>query len=476
MLMIIYRVSYVMLACLLMVFGFFGITATAQQKPNIVFILTDDQRFQGTINALGGQEVITPVMDALAKGGTAFTNAYIMGGSQPAVCTPSRNMIMTGRNLFSIGNAGMVISPDNITIGEALRADGYFTYGIGKWHNDKASFNRSFRQGDEIFYAGMGDHFNKPLFHFDASGLYNDSITLPNSTKRIAADHVYPGKHSSEIFSEAAVRFIKGHKSVEPFFLYVGFTSPHDPKVMPDQYKGRYDTSNISVPVNFMPKHPFNNGELKIRDEMLASFPRDPAEIKIHIRDYYAMLSHMDDEIGKIIQSLKESGLYENTIIVLAGDNGLALGQHGLMGKQNLYEHSIKVPLIFSGRNIPKGKINTSFVYTMDIFPTICNLTNITVPPSVQGKVILGKKVQQRTSLFYAYRDFQRAVRKGDWKMIVYQVKGQETIQLFNIKQDPFELNDLANDHHYTNKIVEMKIEMSSQKELNNDVASVKIN
>jgi arylsulfatase A-like enzyme len=245
---------------------------------------------------------------------------------------------------------------------------------------------------------------------------------------------------------------------------------------MPEQYKGRYDTSNISVPVNFMPKHPFNNGELKIRDEMLASFPRDPAEIKIHIRDYYAMLSHMDDEIGKIIQSLKESGLYENTIIVLAGDNGLALGQHGLMGKQNLYEHSIKVPLIFSGRNIPKGQINTSFVYTMDIFPTICNLTNITVPPSVQGKVILGKKVQQRTSLFYAYRDFQRAVRKGDWKMIVYQVKGQETIQLFNVKKDPFELNDLANDHHYTNKLVEMKLEMSSQKELNNDTASVKIN
>ena len=456
--------------CLLIFFCLFNSIIYAQQKPNILFIITDDQRLQGTIHALDGNEVITPNIDAFVKTGTAFTNAYIMGGNQAAVCTPSRNMIMTGRNLFSIGEQGMVIPDNNITIGEALGKNGYQTYEIGKWHNDKASFNRSFQNGDEIFFSGMGDQFNQPLFHYDPSGLYDAKISNPNTSQQINADHVYSGKHSSEIFAESAVRFINSYKSEKPFFLNVAFTAPHDPRIMPEKYQAMYDTSKISIPGNFMPKHPFDNGELKIRDEMLASFPRTTGEIKTHIRDYYAMLTHMDQQIGKIIAALKEKGLYENTIIVFAGDNGLALGQHGLMGKQNLYEHSIKVPLIFSGKNIPKGKVDKSFVYLLDIFPTLCNLTQTPIPASVQGQTILGKNIQQRTAMFHAYRNLQRSVRKDEWKMIVYKVKGQETIQLFNLKNDPLEMNNLANNQQFKKILVSMQLEMTKQKVLNNDL------
>ncbi len=441
----------------------------AQQKPNIVFILTDDQRMMGTIHALGGNEIITPNMDLLVKAGTSFTNAYIMGGNLGAVCTPSRNMIMTGRNLFSIGSyEGNMIQLQNTMLGEVFGKNGYLTYGIGKWHNDKRSFNRGFQNGDEIFFGGMGDQFNKPLHHYDSTGKYNRKIVLTRGDS-INADHLYSNKHSSEIFAESAVHFINAYNNNKPFFLYVAFTAPHDPRVMPEKYKEMYDTSRIALPANFLENHPFDNGELLIRDELLAAFPRKPAEIKTHIRDYYAMMTHMDEQIGTIIQALKAKGLYENTIIVFAGDNGLALGQHGLMGKQNVYESSVNVPLIFSGKNIPKGKINTNFVYLFDIFPTLCNLTNIEVPQTVQGKVILGKNAEKRGAMLYAYKDFQRAVRKGDWKLILYHVNGKQTIQLFNVKKDPLEMNNLAEDQHFKNKLNEMQLELQKQKEFNND-------
>ncbi len=441
----------------------------AQQKPNILFILTDDQRMQGTIHALGGNEIITPNIDRLADQGTSFVSAYIMGGSQPAVCSPSRNMIMTGRNLYSIGEGiGNVIQSQNTMLGEVLGKNGYKTYAIGKWHNDRPSFNRGFQDGDELFFNGMGEQFNKPLYHYDPTGLYNKKIVSP-SGESLNADHLYPNKHSSEIFAENAVHFISNYDNQNPFFLYVAFTSPHDPRVMPEKYLTMYDTAKIELPKNFLPNHPFDNGELSIRDEQLASFPRKPAEIKSHIRDYYAMMTHTDEQIGKIIQALKDKGLYENTIIVFAGDNGLALGQHGLMGKQNLYESSINVPLIFSGKNIPAGKIKTDLVYLSDIFPTLCNLTNVNIPPSVLGSVILGKNVQKRTAMLYGYRGFQRAVRKDNWKMIVYNVKGKQTVQLFNLKKDPLEMNNLAEDEKFKNKLNEMQLEFQKQKALNND-------
>ena len=461
--------KYLFIYTVLFLLIFLNNSAIGQTKTNILFILTDDQREEGTIHELGGKEIITPNMDRLVNEGTAFTSAYIMGGNLGAVCTPSRNMIMTGRNLFSIGSyEGNVIQTQNATLGETLGKNGYSTYAIGKWHNDKLSFNRSFQNGDEIFFGGMGDQFNKSLHHYDSTGKYNKKIVLPGGDS-INADHLYPNKHSSEIFAENAVHFINTYNDSKPFFLYVAFTAPHDPRVMPIKYLGMYDTSKIRLPANFLERHPFDNGELLIRDEQLASFPRKPGEIKTHIRDYYGMMTHMDEQIGKIIQALKDKGLYESTIIVLAGDNGLALGQHGLMGKQNVYEHSVKVPLIFSGKNISKGMINTDFVYLFDIFPTVCNMVNIEIPKTVQGNVVLGAKAQKRIAMLYAYKNFQRAVRKGDWKLIVYNVNGKQTIQLFNLKNDPLEMNNLANDVNYQDKLKEMQSELEKQKVLNND-------
>lgn len=457
---------------LLFFLGFFSNEAICQniKKPNVVLLFSDDQRLQGTIQALGGNEVITPNLDALVKSGTAFTSTYIMGGSQGAVCVPSRNMLMTGRNLFSLGAEGQVILPQNVTLGETLGNNGYSTYGIGKWHNDKASFNRSFQNGDEIFFGGMSNNpYNVVLSHYDNEGKYILSLGPTKGESNSKGLHSYP-KHHTEVFGDAAVKFIENYQKEKPFFLYVAFKSPHDPRVMPEKYKAIYDTSKIKVPINFMPVHPFDNGELKVRDEMLAAFPRTPREVKVHIRDYYAMMTHLDEQIGNIVEALKAKGEYENTIIVFAGDNGLALGQHGLMGKQNVYEHSIKVPLIIVGNGIPKGKINDNFAYTFDIFPTICQLTDTAIPPTVQGQVLLGKNINARETMFYAYKNFQRALRIGDWKLIEYMVNGQKTSQLFNLRKDPFELNNLDNNSNFHLKLTEMKTALTAQKKIYNDL------
>jgi len=419
----------------------FAVKSFSQSRPNIVFIVSDDQRMEGTIHYLGGKEVITPNLDALAKSGTSFMNAYIMGGTSGAVCAPSRNMFLTGRNIFSIGGGeGVDIPKGNTTIGETLKQNGYFTYGIGKWHQNYSAFYNSFMGGAAFFWGGM------------AQNPYNWKMQFYGKDEPIMNN-----RHHTEVFGETAVNFIKSYNKSEPFFLYVSFMSPHDPRITPPQFKAMYDSSKIKLPQNFLPKHPFDNGELIIRDEQLAATPRVPQEIKNHIRDYYAMMTHLDVQVGNIINALKEKGQLENTIIIYAGDNGLALGKHGLMGKQNVYEHSIKVPLIFSGPGIKKDTRTSGFVYLIDIFPTVCNLTGIPVPATVQGQAVLGKNSKSRETTLHIYKDFQKAVHKGHYKLIIYNVKGQRHAQLFDLAKDPYEMYNLAAIKKYDKKVKEMR-------------------
>ena len=294
-------------------------------KPNILFLFTDDQRYN-TIYTLGNKEIITPNLDKLARKGFYFNNAYIMGSMSGAVCAPSRAMLMTGRNLYNVHPMGHTIDPEHTTLAKTLSDQGYVSFHTGKWHNGKESFSRSFDAGKRIFFGGMSDHYEVPLHAFDTTGNYPESELYHRK-----------GKHSAEIYAEAAIDFLEHYDGIQPFFMYVAFQSPHDPRNMPEKYLNLYGTEKIELPPNFMPEHPFDNGELDIRDELLAGFPRTEKEVKANIAAYYAMITHTDDQIGNIMNKLEEKDLTKNTIIVFAGDNGLAVGQHGLMGKQNLF-------------------------------------------------------------------------------------------------------------------------------------------
>ena len=191
--------------------------------------------------------------------------------------------------------------------------------------------------------------------------------------------------------------------------------------------------------------------------------------------DYYALISRLDNRIGDIIETLKKEGLFENTIIVYAADNGLAIGSHGLLGKQDLYEHSMKVPLIISGPGIPKNEVSDALVYLYDIFPTLSDLCELSTPDGIDGKdlipVLMGKEKAVRSSLYTAYRNTARAVRTDEWKFIRYPRRNYS--QLFNLKNDPLEINNLAALPENKTKVDEMMALLNEWHTLTNDTATM---
>jgi arylsulfatase A-like enzyme len=274
-------------------------------------------------------------------------------------------------------------------------------------------------------------------------------------------DHITPGKHSSELFADATIEFLSSHQDTDPFFAYVSFMAPHDPRTMPEQFLRMYDPDEVRLPANFMPEHPFDNGELVVRDELLADFPRTPEEIRRHNAEYYAMISHLDAQIGRILAVLDHRGWTENTIIVLAGDNGLAIGRHGLMGKQNLYDHSLHVPLLMCGPGIPSGAIRDNYAYLLDIYPTLCDLIDVPIPGSVEGRSLLPslRDASQwpRESLLFAYRGYQRAAQDRTHKLVEYAVDGNRVTQLFDLAADPWELNSVADEPEMAPKVAQLR-------------------
>lgn len=434
--MISLRSSVLVVACCMIL----PVSAYAQEKPkrpNVLFVFTDDQRAD-TIAALGNPHIKTPNLDQLVKRGTAFTRAYCMGSMQPAVCVPSRAMMLSGRSLFK--------TKDNLqgipTWPTMFARAGYRTFITGKWHNQPASLLAAFSEGKSIFFGGMGSPYALPIADITPQHTLTDKKTT--------------GKHSVEQFTDSAIEFLKQQKgSDKPFVAYVAFNGPHDPRVAPKEYHAPYNANKPPLPANFLPQHPFNNGEMTIRDERLAPWPRTPDVVRQHLADYYAYVTFVDAQVGRLLAALREAGLEDDTIVVFAGDHGLAIGSHGLFGKQNLYDHSMRTPVIFAGPGIPQGKQSDAFCYLFDIYPTLGGLTGVSAPDGSDGKslvpILKGDAKQVRDSIFLAYRNVQRAVRDERWKIIVYPQINKT--QLFDLQNDPDERKDLAADPAHAKEI-----------------------
>lgn len=433
-------------------------------RPNVTFMIADDHRHDA-IHAFGNPDVQTPVLDALAARGVSFRRAYTMGGMVGAVCVPSRAALLTGTNPFRAsirqlpgdGPGSLTINPEPALLPATLRGAGYHTYGVGKWHNDKGSFTRGFAGGARLFFGGMSDQWRVPTFDYDPTGQY------PAEGRQIR------DQFSSELFGDASVAFLRNYMDDEPYFLYVAFTAPHDPRTAPAEFAALYDPQRVTLPANFLAEHPFDNGELRVRDEVLAPFPRTVEVIRRHLADYYAMISSLDAQIGRILAALAERADAGNTIIVYTADHGLAVGQHGLLGKQNLYEHSIGVPRIMAGPGLSAGKEVTALTHHADVFPTLCALTGVPIPASVEGQnllpILTDAAAPRRDSVFAVYKDLQRAVVAGDWKLIRYYRSGDQTTgsdrrQLFHLADDPWEMHDVSTDSAQHDHLTRMEDEL----------------
>lgn len=403
--------------------GVWLLTGPALAKPNVLFVYVDDQNFD-SIRALGNPEVHTPTLDALVARGFHFTNAYCQGGNSPAVCVPSRTQMLSGKSTFRtpMPNAKVYDGP---TLGKAFRGAGFNTLCVSKPGN-------SFRAAH--------DHFEKV-------------VHLPHS-----------GATTSQKAADAVIDFLKADASQKPFFIYLAPSVPHDPRTAEDEFHKKYDPAKLTLPKNFMAEVPIDFGVLNIRDEKLAAYPRQANEMKKQLAEYYACISSLDHHLGRIVAQLKESKKLDETLIVFTSDQGLAVGgRHGLMGKQNLYEH-FKSPLILAGPGVPKGS-SAALVYLYDLFPTACEFAGVPVPKECEGQslvpVIQGKKSTVREALFGVYMDTQRMVRDAQWKLLWYPKK--EQFQLFDLKADPHELKNLAGEPAHADQLQRMKKLLAEQ-------------
>jgi arylsulfatase A-like enzyme len=422
--------------------------SVAGSQPNFLFMIADDLTYRA-IRALYDQEVHTPNLDHLVANGCAFTHCFQQGSWTPAVCIASRMMLVTGLNTFR-ADRECDFTP---LWGQTLRNAGYHSYIVGKWHLDPTMMQRCF---DEMGPIGLGMFESGPeAYHRPRSGdrwtPWNKALKghwlhtkLWQNTREDAIHH------SCQIYADCAVDYLE-HKVPrlnQPFFMYVGFNSPHDPRQSPKEFVDMFPRERIEIPPNYLSEFPFDNGFLSGRDEQLAPFPRTHAAVRLHRSEYYAIVAYLDRQIGRILEALERSGKADNTYVIFTADHGLAVGQHGLMGKQSLFDHSIRMPWIITGPGVPKGKRVDDLVYQHCTFATTCELAGIPIPKSVEfpslADLIKGQGKPKYDAIFSRYQNFQRTARTKDYKLIVYPQVNK--VQLFDLKKNPWEIitQDLA--------------------------------
>ena len=451
------------------------------EPPNIILLFTDDQTYE-TLEALGNEEILTPNLNRLVNAGSTFTHAYNMGGWNGAVCIASRSMMISGRHIWraqqqdSLWRAGDSTAIAQ-TWGQIMRRNGYRTYMSGKWHVQapaKAVFDtvRHERPGMPPDSWGRGGGGRQVAEALRSVGDVAAAMPVGYNRPLIGEDDKWSptdttfggfwegGKHWSEVLKDDALLFIKDARTKpEPFFMYLAFNAPHDPRQSPQAFLEKYDADKIRVPDNFLPEYPWKdsigNGP-GLRDEALAPFPRTEYAVQKHRQEYYAIISHLDAQIGQILVALEQSGEIDNTYIFFTADHGLAVGQHGLIGKQNMYDHSVRVPLIAVGPAIPQGKQFSQDVYLQDVMATSLDVAGIEKPEYVDFHsfmdIIEGERAQSHYEAIYgAYIDYQRMIRKDGFKLIVYPRINK--LLLYDLENDPDEINNLAEDPAYADKV-----------------------
>ncbi|RKR14308.1 arylsulfatase A-like enzyme [Maribacter vaceletii] len=465
-----------------------------KSKPNVVFIFADDMTYSA-LNSLGNKEIMTPNLDRLVHQGTTFTHAYNMGAWNGAICAASRAMMISGRSVWDV-NSFRQGWPKNKglekTWGKLMEGAGYDTYMTGKWHVDAKADSvfqnvvhiRPGMPGDAWEHDDMVKTFKeikgtniKPASVMPVG--YNRPLSK-NDTSWSPTDKKFGGfwkggKHWSEVLKDDAISFIdKAEKKDNPFFMYLAFNAPHDPRQAPQEFLDKYPLDNISIPESWMPEYTYKDDMgcgHNLRDEALAPFPRTEYATKTHIQEYYALITHLDVQIGKILDRLEATGKMDNTYIIFTADHGLAAGRHGLIGKQSQFDHSIRAPFMITGPNVPKNKKIDADIYLQDAMATAIDLGGVKKPDYVFFNSIMdlvtGKQSKSNYNAIYnGYVDLQRMIRKDGFKLIIYPKI--EKVLLYDLEKDPEEITNLADEASYKEKVDTLFKELIvMQKELN---------
>jgi len=434
----------------------------AGEKPNILFLFADDQSYE-TIHALGNSEIQTPNLDRLVRSGTAFTHAYNMGAWHGAVCVASRTSINTGRSVWRCRDLEPTLN-EEVAQGrfwaQYLQQAGYETYFTGKWHI----------QADATKVFQHTKHIRPGMPKDTPEGYLRPTPGEPDVWQpwdKQFGGFWEGGTHWSEVLAEDAEAYLaQATRQPDPFFMYLAFNAPHDPRQSPKEFVDRYPADRLEVPRNFLPEYPYMEeigcGKT-LRDERLAPWPRTPEAVQLHRQEYYALITHLDVQIGKILSALQATGKADNTYIFFTADHGLAVGHHGLMGKQNMYEHSMRPPLIVVGPGVPKNQRIGTPVYLQDIMPTSLEIAGVEIPEQVEFRSLLplirGERSEQYEAIYGAYREDQQRMVLKDGKKLIYYPKINR-YRLYDLQADPGEQIDLIGNPRFSQNVAELKKEL----------------
>ena len=412
------------LACFFVVSTFLG-AAQAADRPNVLMILVDDLGY-GDLSSYGATDLQSPHIDKLVSRGIRFDNFY----ANCPVCSPTRASLLTGRHPEQVGVPGVIrthadnnwgyLAPDAVMLPEVLKRAGYDTAIIGKWHLGLESPNRPNDRGFDYFHGYLGDMMDDYYKHRRHGINY----------MRLDNDEIDPVGHATDLFTTWAIDYIEARNAEsKPYFMYLAYNAPHTPIQPPESWLDRVVARELGI---------------------------DPKRAKL-----VALIEHMDDAIGQVIDALDAAGQSENTLVIFSSDNGgqLNVGANNGMtrdGKQSMYEGGLRVPTcaVWPGK-IKAGDRTNNIAITMDLFPTICEAAGADFDHTIDGISILptflGKEQQTDNRDFYFHRREGgnryggltiNAVRRGQWKLL--QNSPFQPLELYNLESDPLETNDMA--------------------------------
>jgi arylsulfatase A-like enzyme len=442
-----------------------AIAAKEKARPNILLLVADDQR-PDTIAALGNPFIHTPNLDELVHRGTTFRRATC---AHP-LCYPSRAELLTGCTGFRNGTySALKLNPGVPRWPDVMRLAGYRTAYVGKWHTAGRPSQVGYDECDGLYGSGKDDGSAYVDFRGRPATGYRGWQFQTDEGQRFPEHGVGLTPNISAQIADGAIRLIQ-KPDQRPFFIHVNFTAPHDPRIWPPDYEGKYNAADLPLPANFLPEHPFDHGNIRGRDELLLPFPRTADDVRQELACYYAVISHMDEQIGRILAALDDSDRRDNTLVIFTSDHGLAIGSHGLIGKQNLYEHTINVPLILAGPGIPAGQRLATQCYLRDLFSTVCDLAGI-ANPNIDGQSLVpamrGDRPEIHPFIVGYFQDSQRMIREGDWKLIWYPKI--DRWQLFNVANDRNELRDSIEKPEERERCADLRRKLIGWLKQNND-------
>ncbi len=411
-------------------------------RPNLIFILTDDQRHDA-LGCAGNRLIRTPNMDSLAARGVLFRNAFVT----LSICSPSRACCLTGRygSANGVTTLGAKLKAGEKTFAQYLKGAGYQTCFVGKWH---------------IGGSTPGDVGFDDVVYFTSNGPQHDREVIEHGKQTTAKGYI------EDHCADQSIRFIESAaKQDAPFLLHLCTQVPH---MTPEfTWEARPETLELyneaAMPVpetwddDLFGKPPYlREARFRTRAQDIYGY-RDPAAIREHTKRYYAAITDLDEALGRVIAAVGALGIRDNTYILLMGDNGWFMGEHGLTSKVLAYEESIRVPLIVSGPGL-KGEVNDELVLNADIAPTLLDLAGAPVPSHVHGASLVpllrGQQTDWRTSFLYeapipalgSWPLF--ALRSHEWKYIqTYDPEHPSRLvfeELYDLRNDPHEMGNLA--------------------------------